>query len=112
MRDELTRPEIKEWWQLYLVDPWDQDRADLRVAHLAAAILAQWSKEPPDPLCFMHYFSDKEKEEIRKMQAEKPQQTMEEQKALIRGVKHKFNRQLKTDSQVRDHVEIDRNSTG
>ena len=51
----LSWPELCEWRELYQVDPWDQDRADLRAGQIAAATLAPWSKRKPAPIDFMPY---------------------------------------------------------
>ena len=76
----LTQPDYQDWLDLYHVDPWDEDRADLRNGQLISAVLAPWTKKPPRPDKFMLYAKQKEK----------PKQTEEQQKAIFRQAMRGF----------------------
>lgn len=47
--DELTPEQFDEWLALYQLDPWGEQRADLRIANLALAVesmLAHFGRDP------------------------------------------------------------------
>lgn len=53
----LTHRDWLDWWQLWVEDPWGDDRADLRSAIAAAAAIAPYAKKgrAPRPVEFMPY---------------------------------------------------------
>lgn len=57
MYRDMSAADLAEWEALYVVDPWGEQRADLRAGTIAAAAVAPYSKKgnPPKPADFMHY---------------------------------------------------------
>ena len=44
----LSAAELREWAAFYSIDPWGEQRADLRMARIAWAVLQVNSKQPID----------------------------------------------------------------
>lgn len=49
----LSWSEWVEWREFYLIDPWGEQRADLRMAQIASAALFPHVKPKPEPAAFM-----------------------------------------------------------
>lgn len=71
--DEFDSHELAEWMAYYRLEPWGEERADIRAAIIARTIAATVSKEPPDLEAFLP-FRDSEP------------QTLEEMKGVIRSI--------------------------
>lgn len=60
MLGELTSEQFAEWQAYESLEPWSEDRADLRAGIIASACLAPWRKKgapPPNPQDFMPDFA-------------------------------------------------------
>jgi hypothetical protein len=53
----LTHRDYLDWQALYRVDPWGEDRADLRAGIIASAAISPYAKkgQTPRPVDFMPY---------------------------------------------------------
>ena len=61
LKQIITHKDYLAWQELWAIDPWGEDRADLRVAINTCATLAPWSKQgrSPRPAQFMPYTKSK-----------------------------------------------------
>lgn len=60
MYRQMSAPDLAEWEALYVVDPWGEQRADLRSAQVAVAALAPHCGRGQSPrlINFMPYTKD------------------------------------------------------
>lgn len=74
MREGITCRELQEWKAEYEIEPFGEERADLRAAIIASTIANCWSKKTYTPAEFMPDF-DRE---------ENPQQSVEQMQARMK----------------------------
>jgi hypothetical protein len=58
----MSSREFAEWMAYYALEPWGEERADLRAGIVAAAAIAPWTKKgstPPRPSDFMPKFGQR-----------------------------------------------------
>lgn len=55
----LSFRDFMEMVVFYRLDPWGEQRADMRAAQIAAATLAPHSKTPPDPASLLLFPEDR-----------------------------------------------------
>ena len=57
LRARLTHRAYLEWLQLWEIDPWDEERADLRAGIIASAAVSPYAKkgQMPKPIDFMPF---------------------------------------------------------
>lgn len=72
---EFDSHELAEWMAYYKLEPWGEERADIRAAIVARTVASQWAKEPPELEAFMPF---REQDEP---------QTFDEMKRVLRGAK-------------------------
>ena len=71
---EFDSHELGEWMAYYRIEPWGEERADIRAAIVARTVASQWAKEIPELESFMPF-------------REREEQSFEEMKGVLRGVK-------------------------
>lgn len=54
----VSAAELAEWRGLYAIDPWGDQRADMRMARIAEAAIAPHIKHCPDAQSFMLFPED------------------------------------------------------
>lgn len=52
---EFDSHELGEWMAFYKLEPWGEERADIRAAIVARTVASQWAKEVPDLEDFMPF---------------------------------------------------------
>ena len=88
--DVLTAEQFDEWYVDSYVDPWGEERQDMRAGVVAFAALAPHMKPghgPPKPSEFILYDPGKVTKE-----EEKPPQSVEEMKAIVAQLKPAFEK--------------------
>ena len=81
MYRDMTAEDLTEWEALYSIDPWGEERADLRIGILASLTDAcHRTKGQPKPPS--HYTPLVKQEE-----GIKPRQSLAEMKAVVAGIK-------------------------
>lgn len=73
LKATLPASEVAYWFALYELDPWGEQRADLRQAYTTTVIANSMGGGKTKPLDFMPY-----------LQGEKKRQTPQEQETIIR----------------------------
>lgn len=58
LENTLSAAEYQHWLAMYELDPWGDQRADMRMAKLIVATLLPHTKERPDPVAHMLFPDD------------------------------------------------------
>ena len=57
---EFDSHELGEWMAYYRLEPWGEERADIRAAIVARTVASQWAKEVPKLQAFMPFLEQEE----------------------------------------------------
>ena len=85
MLEEMTPGQLAEWMEIYALDPWGEERKDLRAGIIASAAVAPYAKKghTPRPSDFMPRFGE---------EARKPKQSLAEMKAHFYRAAKRWNK--------------------